>query len=103
MKIIVGMFVMVLAFSFYLCADDAADIYAKKCKSCHGADGAGNAGLAKMLKVEPELLVLANNQKSDEELTAIIKDGKGKMPPFNGKLSEEEIKGLVDLSRGFGK
>ncbi|MDP3980417.1 MAG: cytochrome c [Chlamydiota bacterium] len=103
LKSIFCLALFMLAFTFFVSADDIADIYAKKCKSCHGANGEGNPAFAKMLKVEPGSLVLANSPKSDEELVNLTKDGAGKMPAYQGKLSDEEINGLVQLMRNFGK
>lgn len=63
---------------------DGAAVYSK-CKACHGADGKGNAAM----KVAPFA------GKSDAEMTKVIKEGKGKMPGYTGKLSDAEIGEVV--------
>jgi mono/diheme cytochrome c family protein len=70
-------------------ADLAGDANFKaKCAMCHGANAEGKA----MLKTAP-LKDAAG--KTDADLTAIITKGKGKMPPYGGKLTPEQIKTLV--------
>jgi cytochrome c6 len=66
------------------------DIYKSKCQMCHGVDGSGDTPAGKALKVRPfnspDVL-----KESDADLTAIIKDGKNKMPAFSGKLTDAQI------------
>jgi cytochrome c551 len=77
---------------------DGAAIYKAKCAMCHGADGAGQTPTGKSMKVGD--LRSADVQKmSDKDLTALITDGKGKMPAYKGKLSAAEITALVGLIR----
>lgn len=78
-------------------AQDAAALYKSKCQSCHGADGKGSP-VGQKLGVKdfhsPEIAKL-----SDEELFKSTKDGKGKMPAYNGKISDDDIKALVKFIR----
>jgi len=54
----------------------------KSCKGCHGATGAGNPAIAKMMNVTiPDLGGADVQGKSDADLVAVIKAGKGKMKP----------------------
>jgi mono/diheme cytochrome c family protein len=59
-----------------------ADIFKQKCSGCHGADGHGARG--------PSLVSAAGD--SEAELQKTISDGKGKMPPFKGQLSDDQVK-----------
>jgi cytochrome c6 len=72
----------------------AADTFKSKCAACHGPDGLANTPVAKPLGVKPynapDVLKL-----KDADLAAIIKNGKNKMPAFDGKLTDAEIKDLV--------
>ena len=72
----------------------AADTYKSKCIACHGPDGLGNTPVGKAMAVKPynapDVLKLSN-----ADLTTIIKNGKNKMPAFNGKLTDAQIKDLV--------
>ena len=81
-------------------ADDAAALYKSKCQMCHGPDGKGDTPAGKKMGARdfhsPEVA-----KQSDAEMIKITTDGKGKMPPFKGKLSDDEIKGLVKYIRGL--
>jgi mono/diheme cytochrome c family protein len=71
-----------------------ADTYKAKCQMCHGADGLGATPAGKAMKAvpfnSPEILA-----KSDADLIAVTKNGKGKMPAYAGKLTDAEIKLVV--------
>ena len=82
-------------------ADDAgAALYKAKCAPCHGADGSGNTPAGKNLKVgdlrSPEV-----QKMTDAELIAITTNGKGKMPPYGGKLTADQIKQVVAAIRAM--
>jgi len=67
-------------------------VYASACRSCHGGDGGGgsspalNSGLTEKYPV-----------KVDQVL--VVAEGKGGMPGFAGRLSDEEIDAVVDYTR----
>ena len=58
-------------------ADGAGDFKAK-CAMCHGADGSGSTATG-------------------------ITNGKDKMPAYKGKLTDDQIKGLVVYIRSLAK
>lgn len=72
--------------------------YKAKCQSCHGATGVPSPGMAKAMGIkpfsDPEVKKL-----SVPEMVAATENGKGKMPAFKGKLSDAEIKGVVEYLR----
>lgn len=72
---------------------NTANLYKSRCASCHGADGTGNTSVGKVLHVHnfrsPEI-----QKMTEAELTEIIAKGKAKMPKYEGKLKESEIKAL---------
>jgi len=78
-------------------ADDAAATYKAKCAMCHGADGKGGK-MGTRDFASPEV-----KAETDAQLTDIITKGKGKMPAYSGKLSDEDIKGLVTYIRSLAK
>ncbi len=84
-------------------AQDAAALYKSKCATCHGPDGTGNIPTGKALGVTD--LTSADVQKqTDAQLTDSIANGKGKkMPAFKGKVTDDQIKGLVGYIRELGK
>ncbi|MGH9635301.1 MAG: c-type cytochrome [Candidatus Angelobacter sp.] len=84
---------MLLAAAIPAAADDAAALYKSKCQVCHGADGKGTAAGQKMGARDfnsPEVA-----KQSDADMAKITKEGKGKMPKFEGKLTDDQIKGLI--------
>ena len=93
---------LALLFSTYALADSGADIYKTKCSACHGKNGAGDSMLGKNLKLRP--LASDEVQKhSDDELFTIISKGKNRMPPFDRKLSRDQIRDLVKYIRSLKK
>ena len=79
-----------------------ADTYKSKCQSCHGADGSGNTPAGKSMKAKPFSspdIVSA----SDADLIADTKNGKGKMPAYAGKLTDDQIKDVVAHIRTLQK
>jgi len=83
-------------------ADDAATVYKAKCQMCHAPDGSGNSPTGKAMKV-PDLRADETQKKTDAQLIDATANGKGKMPAFKGKLTDEEIKDLVKYIRGLAK
>jgi cytochrome c6 len=81
---------------------DGGALFKGKCAACHGADGKGDTGMGRMFKIRD--LGSADVQKqSNEELTKIISDGKGKMPSYSKSLKADEIKELVGFIRTLKK
>jgi len=77
-----------------------ADIYKTKCAMCHGADGKGKTPIGPKLGVRdfhsPEVA-----KESDHMLFDITKNGKNKMPAYNGKLTDDQIRDLVKYIRSL--
>ena len=77
-------------------------LYKAKCAVCHGADGKGETAIGKTNRLRD--LGSADVQKqSDAELSAIITNGRNKMPGYGKSLKPEQIKELVANIRAFGK
>ena len=71
-----------------------ADIFKSKCAMCHGPDGSASTGMGKSMGLKP--LGSPEVQKtSAADMSALVTNGKGKMPAFKGKLSDEEITAVV--------
>ena len=79
---------------------DAAALWAQNCASCHGKDGTGNTAMGKKLGVKD---YTKEQGFSDAEATNVIKNGKGKMKAYKGKLSDADVKALVDYDRSLKK
>jgi mono/diheme cytochrome c family protein len=85
-----------------LLAQDGATLYKSKCAMCHGPDGKGETPMGKKLTVR-DLGSPDVQKQTDAELTTIITKGKGKMTPYEGKLTGEQIGQLVAYIRDLGK
>jgi cytochrome c6 len=68
-----------------------------KCAACHGADGKGKEAM------KTRDLSSADVQKqSDADLSGIITNGKGKMPPYK-TMSADQVKDMVAFIRSLKK
>ena len=80
-------------------ADSSEATYKAKCSTCHGSAGTPSPGIAKMMGVKPvsdpsmKALTVA-------EMTAAVKNGKGKMKPVAG-LTDAQIKDVVTYFRSL--
>jgi cytochrome c6 len=92
---------IVFVFGTSVRADGTGDFKAK-CAACHGADGTGSTATGKALKVR-DLASPDVQSQSDAQLTDIVTNGKNKMPAYKGKLTDDQIKGLVAYIRGLAK
>ncbi len=82
-------FVLALALPQIAAAQSGADTFKAKCAMCHGADGSKTSMGSKALNS-------AEVQKmSVADLTAVIENGKGKMPAYKGKLTDAQIKDVA--------
>jgi len=79
-------------------AQDAGATFKAKCAMCHGADGKGGK-MGTRDFASPEV-----KAETDAQLVEIITKGKPpRMPSYDGKLKETEIKDLVAYIRGLAK
>jgi cytochrome c6 len=84
-------------------AQSAAQLYTKHCASCHGKDGRSKTIKGK-LKHSRDLTDREWHEKvSDERIFNSINNGKGKMPGYAKKLSEEQIESLATYVRALKK
>lgn len=83
-------------------AADGAANYKTKCAMCHGADGKGDTPAGKKMGAHdfasPEV-----QKMTDAELVSLTAKGKNKMPAYEKKLSDAEIKDLVAYIRQLAK
>ena len=74
-----------------------AATYKAKCQMCHGADGQPTAAGKSMKALpfnSPEL-----KKASTASLIASVTNGKAKMPAYAGKLTDAQIKDVVEYVR----
>jgi mono/diheme cytochrome c family protein len=72
----------------------AASVYKTNCAPCHGASGDANTPAGKVFKV-PSFSSTEVLKEPDSTMLAIAKDGKGKMPAWHDKLSEDQLKDVI--------
>jgi cytochrome c6 len=100
-KFLLAVVVAILPLTDVAAADSTA-LFKSKCAMCHGPDGSGATPMGKKLALKalgaPEV-----QTSSDAKLVEVIAKGKDKMPAFAKKLSDEQIRSLVAVVRGFAK
>jgi mono/diheme cytochrome c family protein len=73
-----------------------------KCGMCHGADGLAATPMAKNMKVlsfkDPAMV-----KASDAQFFASTKNGKNRMPAYNGKLTDAQIMDVIAYIRTLQK
>jgi cytochrome c6 len=100
MKLLIGMTVLgLIALSTPSRAQDSPEaLYKSKCQACHGPDGKGETAAGKKLGAKdfhsPEV-----TKMSDAELFDITKKGKEKMPSYDKKLTDDQIRELIKYIR----
>ncbi len=97
--LVLGM-LLILASVPALIAAEAPAVFKAKCAACHGADATGQTTVGKTMKIR-DFHSAEVQKQSDEELTKIIEGGKGKMPAFKGKLTNEEVVSVVKFIRSL--
>jgi mono/diheme cytochrome c family protein len=80
------------------------EIYTKNCASCHGKTGLGDGVKARALKDFPGDFSKADFQnQTDGDHFFKTKNGRGEMPKYAGKLSDDDIWNVVNYMRTFKK
>lgn len=82
--------------------NDAAAVFKAKCAVCHGANGDGNTNVGKGMKLR-DLRSPDVQKQTDAQLNTIVCCGKGKMPGYQGKLTDDQIKQQVAYMRTLAK
>jgi mono/diheme cytochrome c family protein len=74
----------------------AQSLWDSRCATCHGADGRGNGPGKPPVATIPDFTSRDWVKKhGDDELHAIIKNGRGMMPPFGAELTDLGIDAMV--------
>ena len=107
--IILGLCLTVLNNTVLSASDDTdkgKQIYEQNCLACHGPEGKGDGPLAMTLKPAPANLGGKTvKSKPDSDLLTVIRKGKDgtSMPPWEEKLSEQEINDVLAYVRALTK
>lgn len=67
-----------------------AYLFRTQCAGCHGTNGEGNLG--------PTLVGIADRMTEADQL-ALVRSGRGRMPPFTPGLDAADIAAVVDYTR----
>jgi mono/diheme cytochrome c family protein len=84
-------------------AASSAELYAKQCASCHGRDGRAKTIKGKLKHARNLTDGQWQEKVSDERIFNSINNGKGKMPAYGKKLSQEQIESLATYVRALKK
>ena len=99
-----GLFVVWLSASAF---DGAPETFAQKCAGCHGKDGKAQTAMGKKLSIkdltDAKVQAAAKDADWEKAITDGAKNAEGKvvMPGFKGKVTPDDIKALVKVSRDF--
>ncbi|MGB8324743.1 MAG: cytochrome c [Candidatus Acidiferrum sp.] len=77
-------------------------VYKAKCASCHGPDGKGETAAGKATKAR-DFASPEAKKETDAEWTDIIVKGKNKMPGYDKKITDAEVKDVVAYIRSIAK
>ena len=72
---------------------DGAAVFADNCAACHGGDGSGGIGP----RLAGGRVVTVYPDPADQ--IAVVTTGRGGMPAFGDKLTDDEIAAVVDYTR----
>jgi len=83
-------------------AESGEAIYKRNCASCHAPDGSGQTTMGRTLKIQ-DLRSAEMQKKTNAQLAEAIAKGKGKMPAYEKRLSNEQIQSVVGYIRDLAK
>jgi mono/diheme cytochrome c family protein len=78
--------------------ETSSGLYKSKCALCHAPDGSASGPVGKQMNV-PNLRLRQAQALTNEQWIQIVEDGKGRMPAFKGRLSDEQIRQVVSYLR----
>lgn len=78
-------------------------IYNRRCASCHGKDGRAKTFKAKFNGARDLTDSKWQESVSDERIYNSIMNGRGKMPAFGKKVTEEQVDALASYVRSLKK
>ena len=79
-------------------------LYVKTCAACHGRTGLGDGPKAKSLKTVPgDFSKTISQNQTDGEHFYKTKNGRGDMPKYEGKMTDDDIWNIVNYIRTLKK
>ena len=100
MIVIVAGFSLLATLAFALAQENEAGaaVYKKRCLMCHGENGVGDTKAGKMTKTPDITTAEWKNGKTAADLEKTLRVGLGKMPKYEGKLSDDELKAVAEYT-----
>jgi cytochrome c6 len=77
-------------------------VYKAKCAMCHGADGKGETATGKATKAR-DICSDDVKKESDAAWTDIVVKGKNKMPSYDKKITDADVKDVITYMRSLCK
>jgi mono/diheme cytochrome c family protein len=77
-----------------------ADTFKAKCAGCHGPDGSGSTPMGQQMKLH-DLRSAEVQKQSDDEIAAIITNGRPPMPAYGKSLAAADIRQVVAFIRSI--
>jgi cytochrome c6 len=71
-------------------ANEGAELFQKKCAVCHGKDGKGQTPMGQKMQLKD----LTQVKASEGDVAKVVTEGKGKMTPFKGRMTDAEIQAV---------
>jgi mono/diheme cytochrome c family protein len=101
---IVAVAVLCLAGAVVSAQDKASGekVYKAKCAICHGPDGKGETATGKTTKAR-DLCSAEVKKETDAAWTDIIVKGQNKMPSYDKKITDAEVKDVIAYMRSLCK
>ena len=102
--VIVVSFGLLFASAFSVRAAEAKALWDANCAQCHGATGHADTKMGKLLNAKDLTQAsFTDAQATDAIKNGVKQNGKVTMKAFAGKLSDDDIKGLVAYVRTLKK
>jgi len=100
MTVVLAGFSLLVTLAFALAQENEAGaaVYKKRCLMCHGEDGVGDTKAGKMTNTPDITTAEWKNAKNAADLEKTLRTGLGKMPKYEGKLSDDELKAVAEYT-----
>lgn len=93
-----GCLLSFMAYSFAVENETGAAVFKKRCVMCHAEDGKGDTKAGKMMQTPDITATEWKNGKTAADLVKTLREGLGKMPKFEGKLSDDELNAVSEYT-----